>query len=48
MIARDQISGFYLQYWYFWIGLILILVVLFLPRGILGGLERLARLGRRA
>ena len=49
MVARDQISGFYLQYWYFWIGLILILVVLFMPRGILGGLQSLARLiGRRA
>jgi branched-chain amino acid transport system permease protein len=43
MVARDQISGFYLQYWYFWIGLILILVVLFLPRGVLGGLESLVR-----
>jgi branched-chain amino acid transport system permease protein len=48
MVARDQISGFYLQYWYFWIGLILIFVVLFMPRGILGGLERLARIGRRS
>lgn len=47
LVARDQISGFYLQYWYFWIGLILILVVLFMPRGILGGLESLTRLGRR-
>jgi branched-chain amino acid transport system permease protein len=43
MVARDQISGFYLQYWYFWIGMILILVVLFLPRGVLGGFESLAR-----
>jgi branched-chain amino acid transport system permease protein len=25
------------QYWYFWIGLMLIGVVLFLPNGILGG-----------
>lgn len=47
MVARDQISGFYLQYWYFWIGLILILVVLFLPRGVLGGFEALAKWGRR-
>ena len=47
MVARDQISGFYLQYWYFWIGLILIFVVLFMPRGILGGLQSLARLGAR-
>ena len=35
------------QYWYFWIGLLLMIVVLFMPRGILGGLERLAALGRR-
>jgi branched-chain amino acid transport system permease protein len=29
------------QYWYFWIGLMLIGVVLFLPNGILGGLATL-------
>ena len=31
------------QYWYFWIGLLLVGVVLFLPNGILGGLARLCR-----
>jgi branched-chain amino acid transport system permease protein len=31
------------QYWYFWIGLMLIGVVLFLPNGILGGLITAAR-----
>jgi branched-chain amino acid transport system permease protein len=29
------------QYWYFWIGLLLVCVVLFVPNGILGGLARL-------
>lgn len=47
LVARDQISGFYLQYWYFWIGLILIIVVLFMPNGILGGLKSLARIWER-
>ena len=28
------------QYWYFWIGLMLIGVVLFLPSGVLGGRRR--------
>mgnify|MGYP000898513524 CR=1 FL=1 len=41
MIARDQLSGMNPQYWYFWIGLLLILVVTLLPNGILGGLARL-------
>jgi branched-chain amino acid transport system permease protein len=43
MVARDQFSGINPQYWYFWIGLLLIAVVMLLPNGILGGLARLAR-----
>jgi branched-chain amino acid transport system permease protein len=43
MVARDQFSGLNPQYWYFWIGLLLIAIVMFLPDGILGGLELLAR-----
>lgn len=43
IVARDQFSGLNPQYWYFWIGLLLIAVVMFLPNGILGGLESLAR-----
>ncbi|MEJ2624460.1 MAG: branched-chain amino acid ABC transporter permease [Pseudolabrys sp.] len=39
MIAHDQFSGIAPQYWYFWIGLLLIAVVMFLPNGILGGLQ---------
>jgi branched-chain amino acid transport system permease protein len=41
MVARDQFSGINPQYWYFWIGLLLIAVVMFLPNGILGGLGAL-------
>ena len=40
MVARDQFSGINPQYWYFWIGLLLVAVVMFLPNGILGGLAR--------
>jgi branched-chain amino acid transport system permease protein len=43
MVARDQFSGLNPQFWYFWIGLLLIGVVVLLPNGILGGLELLAR-----
>jgi branched-chain amino acid transport system permease protein len=42
MEARDQFSGIEPQYWYFWIGLLLIAVVMFLPNGVLGGLSMLA------
>ena len=41
MVARDQFSGINPQYWYFWIGMLLIAVVMFLPNGILGGLARI-------
>ena len=37
MVARDQFSGLNPQFWYFWIGLLLIAVVMFLPDGIIGG-----------
>jgi branched-chain amino acid transport system permease protein len=41
MVARDQFSGINPQYWYFWIGLLLVAVVMFLPNGVLGGLSAL-------
>jgi branched-chain amino acid transport system permease protein len=41
MVARDQLSGMAPQYWYFWIGVLLVVVVIALPNGILGGLSRL-------
>ena len=43
MVARDQFSGANPQYWYFWIGLLLVAVVMFLPNGILGGLAKFFR-----
>jgi branched-chain amino acid transport system permease protein len=46
LVARDQFSGVNPQYWLFWIGLLLVLVVMFLPNGVLGGLARLKQLGR--
>jgi branched-chain amino acid transport system permease protein len=52
MIAQDYIAGLNPTYWQFWLGLLLIVIVLFARGGILGGLERLVeridgRLGRR-
>ena len=41
MVARDQFSGIAPQYWYFWIGVLLVTVVMVLPNGILGGLSHL-------
>jgi branched-chain amino acid transport system permease protein len=41
MVARDQFSGVNPQYWYFWIGLLLVAVVMLLPNGVLGGLSAL-------
>jgi branched-chain amino acid transport system permease protein len=41
MVARDQFSGINPQYWYFWIGLLLVAVVMILPNGVLGGLRHL-------
>jgi branched-chain amino acid transport system permease protein len=47
MVARDQLAGINPQYWYFWIGILLMIVVLVMPKGILGFLaqawERLRR-----
>ena len=47
MIARDQFSGIAPQYWYFWIGVLLVVVVMLLPNGILGGLSKLTARWRR-
>jgi branched-chain amino acid transport system permease protein len=41
MVARDQFSGIAPQYWYFWIGILLVIVVMMLPNGILGGLSQI-------
>jgi len=41
LLVRDQLAGVNPQYWYFGIGLLLMVVVLFMPKGILGALVRL-------
>ncbi|HEY5930003.1 MAG TPA: branched-chain amino acid ABC transporter permease, partial [Burkholderiales bacterium] len=41
MIAQDWLSGLNPVYWQFWIGLLLVLVVLFARGGIVGGLRAL-------
>ena len=47
MVARDQFSDINPQYWYFWIGLLLVVVVVFLPNGIVGGVKKLGGVFRR-
>lgn len=46
MVARDQFSGINPQLWYFWLGLLLVAVVMFLPNGVLGGFTRLIAVWR--
>jgi branched-chain amino acid transport system permease protein len=49
MIAQDILSGINPVYWQFWIGLLLVVIVLYARDGILGGLTKLyarARKGR--
>jgi len=43
LVAKDQLAGINPQYWFLWIGILLMAVVLFMPKGILGGLSRLIR-----
>jgi branched-chain amino acid transport system permease protein len=47
MIARDQIAGMNPAYWQFWIGLLLVAIVLFARGGILGGVDKLWQALRR-
>jgi branched-chain amino acid transport system permease protein len=42
MVFRDQLADLNPAYWYFWIGLMLVLVVLFTRNGIVGALEDLS------
>ncbi|OYO27543.1 branched-chain amino acid ABC transporter permease [Janthinobacterium sp. PC23-8] len=42
MLAQDYISGLNPAYWQFYIGLLLVVIVLFARGGILGGLEKMA------
>ncbi len=49
VVAHDLLSGINPQYWQFWLGLLLIVVVLFARDGILGALRRIgAKLKRRS
>ena len=47
MVAQDYISGLNPAYWQFYIGLLLIVIVLFARGGVLGGLDRLAQRFRK-
>ena len=47
MVAHHLLSDLNPQYWPFWLGLLLVLVVLFAREGIVGGLRRLAGLAAR-
>lgn len=42
MIAQDFLAGINPVYWQFWIGALLVVIVLFARGGVMGGLERLA------
>jgi branched-chain amino acid transport system permease protein len=46
MLAQDVLSGINPVYWQFWIGLLLMVIVLFARGGILGGLEAAVRAWR--
>jgi branched-chain amino acid transport system permease protein len=48
MVAQDYIAGLDPAYWQFYIGLLLVLIVLFARGGILGGLEKLLQLVKPA
>jgi branched-chain amino acid transport system permease protein len=43
MVAQDRLSGMDPMYWQFWLGLILVVAVLFARGGVLGGMDLLAR-----
>ena len=43
MIAQDQLAKLEPVYWYFWIGLLLVLLVMFARGGVLGLIDRLLR-----
>jgi branched-chain amino acid transport system permease protein len=47
MLAQDYISGLNPAYWQFWIGLLLLVIVLFARGGILGGFAKVAEHFRR-
>jgi branched-chain amino acid transport system permease protein len=49
ILAQDALAGLSPEYWQFWLGAILVLLVLVAPGGLMGGLDLLhRRLSRRA
>jgi len=46
MTARNLLANVNPQYWQFWLGLLLVLIVLFARDGLMGGLRRIAALWR--
>ena len=47
MVAQDRLSDLNPVYWNFWVGLLLVLFVLFARGGMIGGLDRLDRVDPR-
>ncbi len=47
MVAQDHFSGVDPKYWQFWLGSLLVLIVLFARGGVLGGADRLLRTLRK-
>jgi len=45
LVAQDQLASLNPQYWFIWLGLLLVVVTLYLRGGVMGGLQRLAALG---
>jgi branched-chain amino acid transport system permease protein len=48
LVAQDYLAKQFPEYWYFGIGFILVLVVIFAPGGILGLLDKIRPRGRAA
>jgi branched-chain amino acid transport system permease protein len=42
MVAQDRLAGINPHFWYFWQGVMLVVIVLFVPGGLLGGVQRTA------
>lgn len=42
LVAQDQLASLNPQYWFIWLGLLLVVVTLYLRGGVMGGLRRLA------
>lgn len=47
MVAHHLLSGINPQYWQFWLGLLLVVVVLFARDGVMGGLRRIGAWGAK-